>query len=223
MQPAASFFDVFTEVSLDGGRTVNFFNRPIPIVFAPPTGGGGSSSFDYWGCTDATATNFNPLANKDDGSCKKKEDNNGGNGGGNNPPPPAPTPLPQGEVLGEATTTPELPLPPQCAANPYLRDYLKMGKKNDPEQVKLLQTLLNEHMGTQLPVTGFFGSLTKKLVKEFQKKNREEIIKPWVDAGYKGKDIESGTGYVYKTTKRAINMIKCTEAAIPMPDLTPDL
>jgi peptidoglycan hydrolase-like protein with peptidoglycan-binding domain len=124
--------------------------------------------------------------------------------------------------LGAATTTPELPLPPECAANPYLRDYLKMGKKNDPEQVKLLQTLLNEQMDAHLPVTGFFGSLTKKWVKAFQKTHHAEIIKPWIDAGYKG-NIGDGTGYVYKTTKRAINMLKCAEAAIPMPDLNSDL
>ena len=222
MQPASSFFDVFTEVSLDGGRTVNFYNRPIPITLTPPTGGGGSSSFDYYGCTDATATNFNPLANKDDGSCNKKEDNhegngNGGNGGHEN------SNGNVGEVLGASTTVPELPLPPSCAANPYLRDYLKMGKKNDPEQVKLLQTLLNENMGSHLPISGIFGNMTRRVVKEFQKKHHAEIIKPWIDAGYKGKDIESGTGYVYKTTKRAINMIKCTGFIEPLPDLTPDL
>jgi hypothetical protein len=222
-QPVDSFFDVFTEVSLDGGRTVNFFNRPIPVAPTPPTGGGGgSSSFDYYGCTNPAATNFNSLANKDDGSCQLP----GGNGEGNNPPPPppapAPSPAPQGEVLGAATTTPELPLPPECAANPYLRDYLKMGKKNDPEQVKLLQTLLNEQMDAHLPVTGFFGSLTKKWVKAFQKKHHAEIIKPWIDAGYKG-NIGDGTGYVYKTTKRAINMIKCVGVVEPLPDLTPDI
>lgn len=217
-QPTDSFFDVFTEVSLDGGRTVHFYNRSIPVTPAPPTGGGGSSTFDYPGCTNSAASNFNSLANKDDGSCKLP----GGNGGGNNPP-PAPSPAPQGEVLGAATGTPELALPPACAANPYLRDYLKMGKKNDPEQVKLLQTLLNEHMDAHLPITGHFGSLTKKWVKAFQKKNHAEIIKPWIDAGYKGKDIESGTGYVYKTTKRAINMIKCVGVIEALPDLTPDL
>lgn len=31
---------------------------------------GGSVTFDYWGCTNLSATNYNSLANKDDGSCK---------------------------------------------------------------------------------------------------------------------------------------------------------
>lgn len=193
-------------------------NAEVPPT--PPSGGGGSSTFDYYGCTDATATNFNSLANKDDGSCKHKNDTP--NGGGGSEATTTTTGGSTGEVLGAATTTPELPLPPACVQNPYLRDYLKMGKKNDPEQVKLLQTLLNEQMGANLPVTGFFGNLTKTWVKKFQKAHRDEIIKPWIDAGYKGSIID-GTGYVYKTTKRAINIMKCEEADIPMPDLTPDL
>ncbi len=86
-----------------------------------------------------------------------------------------------------------------------------------------LQTFLNESMGANLPVTGHFGALTKSWVKRFQVKHHDQIIKPWVDAGYKGKEIEGGTGYVYKTTKRAINMMKCESLAIPMPDLTEDV
>ncbi len=38
--------------------------------------GGGSNTFDYYGCIDPSATNYNPLANKDDGSCQR-----GGGGG----------------------------------------------------------------------------------------------------------------------------------------------
>lgn len=176
----------------------------------PPTGGGtGSGTYDYWGCTNSLASNFNRLANRDDGSCQLP------------PPTPAPTGSsePQGEVLGAATVEPELP----ASCNEYLRDYLKMGKKNDPEQVKLLQTFLNETMNAQLPVTGFFGKLTKNWVKKFQKKYHNEIIQPWIDAGYKGKDIIDGTGYVYKTTKRYINIMKCSQLNIPVPDLQEDL
>ncbi len=172
-------------------------------------GGGGSSSYDYWGCTNQAASNFNALANRDDGSCQL---------------PPAPQGAaapsePQGEVLGAATVEPELP----ASCTEYLRDYLKMGKKNDAEQVKLLQTFLNETMNANLPVTGFFGNLTKNWVKKFQKQYHNEIIQPWEDAGYKGTDITEGTGYVYKTTKRHINIMKCSSLDIPLPDLTPDL
>jgi hypothetical protein len=184
---------------------------PAPNPTPPPSGGGGSSTFDYWGCTNSNAINFNSLANKDDGSCQLS----GGNGG--EPPPPAP----QGEVLGASTTTEEeLPLPPVCAANPYLRDYLKIGKKNDVEQVKLLQNFLNEEMGANLPVTGLFGPLTKTWVKKFQKTHSADILEPWIAAGYDVGGLKDGTGYVYKTTKRFINLTKCKEAEIPMPALT---
>lgn len=141
---------------------------------------------------------------------------------------PAPVP-PQGEVQGAATTTgevlgastEELPLPPQCSA--YLTTYMRYGKKNDTEEVKKLQTFLNEVMGANIPVTGYFGSLTKNWVKKFQKKYHAEIIQPWEDAGYPGSDLVEGTGYVFKTTKRWINIMKCESLKNePMPELSPD-
>ena len=78
-------------------------------------------------------------------------------------------------------------------------------------------------LGAKLPVTGIFGSMTRSWVKKFQVAYNGEIIKPWYDAGYKGKDIENGSGYVYKTTKREINMIKCASLNLPLPNLAPDL
>lgn len=181
-------------------------------------GGGGSSTFDYWGCTNRAATNFNSLANKDDNSCKLPG-SNGGSGGGS-------TTIANGggEVLGASTTTePNLSLPSACAASPYLHDFLKYGKKNDSEQVKLLQQFLNDKIGANLPVNGYFGKLTRMWVKKLQKAHHQEIIQPWIDAGYNGKDIENGTGYAYKTTLHFINIMKCDTANIPMPDLTPDI
>lgn len=150
----------------------------------------------------------------------------GGGGGGSGAPaqPPYFTPIvpaPQGEVLGAATTD-ELPLPPGCSA--YLNQYLKKGRStNKIEEVKLLQTFLNEEMAAGLPITGYFGNLTHSAVMKFQVKYKKEILQPWIDAGYGGMDFgNKGTGYVYKTTKRAINMMKCAEIAEPMPELVPD-
>ena len=175
-------------------------------------GGGGSSSFDYWGCTNPAATNYNSLANRDDGSCQVP--------GGT---PPTGGETPQGEVLGASTVTePEMPLPPSCAASPYITDFMKMGKKNDVEQVKLLQTFLNEYLGTNIPVTGFFGPLTKAAVKKLQKDNHAEIIQPWIDAGFSGASLKEGTGVVYKTTKYFINKKKCAELTETLPNLTND-
>lgn len=136
------------------------------------------------------------------------------------PPPAAETPRSaEGEVLGVATEEP--PLPPACvSAGLYLRDYLRAEQANDPEQVKLLQLFLNEEMGANIPVTGVFGLMTKKWVKEFQKKYHAEILQPWMDAGYNVRALRDGTGYVFKTTRRHINLMKCNALNIPMPPLT---
>ncbi len=125
-----------------------------------------------------------------------------------------------GEVLGAATAT-EPGLPAGCT--PFINDYLKMSRKNSSDEVMKLQQFLNEFAGTNLPVTGFFGPMTHKAVKEFQKKHRKDILDPWIAAGWKTKDLENGTGYVFKTTKRWINVMKCNNTLdIPMPELIPD-
>jgi hypothetical protein len=113
---------------------------------------------------------------------------------------------PAGEVLGEAT-----------CGGPLLTDYMRMGMANDPEQVKLLQQFLNDHMGANLPASGFFGQLTHDAVSNFQVKYWEEILKPWVPYGLPSD--HTPTGYVYKTTKRMINNLACPELQEPMPQL----
>jgi hypothetical protein len=176
-------------------------------------GGGGSTNSPYPGCTNPQASNYNSLANTDDGSCNTGT--NGGGTGGETPP--------AGEVAGASIVTePELALPPACAANPYLRDYMKMGRKNDVEQVKLLQAFLNEYAGANLPVSGIFGPATKRAVKKLQKDNHAVIIQPWIDAGFSARSIKEGTGIVYKTTKYFINKTKCDAMTDAMPDLRGD-
>ena len=194
----------------DGGCIVDEEGQP-PVN--PPVTGGGSTIFDYWGCTNKNATNFNSIASKDDGSCKIPQGGSSSSTdvGGSN----------VGEVLGASTTTPDLSLPTGCTE--YIHSYMRQGRKNDSEDVSRLQTFLNETMGAKIPVTGIFGSMTRSWVKKFQVAYHGEIIKPWIDAGYKGKDIENGTGYVYKTTKRQINMMKCSSLNIPLPDLSSDI
>ncbi len=123
---------------------------------------------------------------------------NGGNGGGGG------NGAPQGQVLGASCT-------------PYLDSYIGFGKKNNPDQVRKLQEFLNEYLGLHIPVTGFFGPLTYNAVKQFQIQENIDIIGPWSKLGLL-KDKEA-TGYVYKTTKRKINLIKCSELDIPIPQL----
>ena len=126
-----------------------------------------------------------------------------GGGGGNGPI------TPQGQVLGATTE-----LPAGCTA--YLNEYIKLGRKNNTDEVKKLQAFLNS-LGEKLPVTGFYGALSYAAVKNFQVKAAEQILNPWISAT--GNVDKTGTGYVYKTTKRWINLLNCPTLNLPMPQL----
>ncbi len=91
-----------------------------------------------------------------------------------------------------------------------------MGAKNNVEEVKKLQTFLNENLKLNIPVSGFFGPMTFAAVNQFQLKNSEQVLTPWAPYGY---SKEKSTGHVYKTTKRLINLIKCDSLKIPMESL----
>ncbi len=117
-----------------------------------------------------------------------------------NPPPPG------GQVLGASTS---------CGI--YLYSYIKLGANNDPNEVKKLQTFLNNHMGANLPVTGFYGPLTYRAVEQFQVKYHSDVLAPWVPHGLQSDTTP--TGYVYKTTQRWINHIVCSELNLPLPQL----
>lgn len=125
-----------------------------------------------------------------------------------------------GEVLGEAISKEqgqEKKQEEQCAL--YLLEYIKYGAKNNPQEVKKLQTFLNEHMSAGLSVTGIYDAQTREWVNKFQLKYKEQVLKPWVEAGcYESENIP--TGYVYITTKRWINILKCPSLVIPLTGLT---
>lgn len=103
----------------------------------------------------------------------------------------------EGEVLGETS----------CAA--YLNDYIHINKQNNSEEVTKLQLFLNEYMGLNLDVNGKYNKVTFEAVKQFQTKEFKEILEPW--------GITKATGYVYITTRRRINMIKCPSMNIDLP------
>ena len=104
----------------------------------------------------------------------------------------------EGEVLGES-----------CGL--YMDKFIRQGMDNDREQVKKLQEFLNKEMGTNLPITGFYGSLTFQVAKEFQDKYPEEILVPW--------GLKDPTGIAYQTTLRWINMLECPALALQIPPL----
>lgn len=111
-----------------------------------------------------------------------------------------------GQVLGATT---------DCGF--YLNSYLKYGAGNDVNEVKKLQRFFNDYFQSTLPITGFFGPLTLEVVKRFQLKYSEEILNPWIKEGL----LESGspTGFVYKTTKRWIDMMVCPSLKLPIPEV----
>jgi peptidoglycan hydrolase-like protein with peptidoglycan-binding domain len=112
-----------------------------------------------------------------------------------------------GEVLGAFTGS--------C---PYLTTYMRMGQTNDVEEVKKLQQFLSENLSIDLPVTGFFGEMTDKAVRNFQLKMKDNILLPWVEVGLHD-SVENSTGYVYKTTQYAINKIVCPDMDFAKPVL----
>ena len=106
-----------------------------------------------------------------------------------------------GQVLGES-----------CGL--YMNKYLRLGsRKNDSVQVKKLQEFLNKNTGASLPVTGFYGQLTSKAVKNFQEKYKTNILDPW--------GLNSGTGLVYISTLRQINNLECPDIVPVLPTLIP--
>ncbi|HSE56837.1 MAG TPA: peptidoglycan-binding domain-containing protein, partial [Candidatus Paceibacterota bacterium] len=115
--------------------------------------------------------------------------------------------LPIPQVLGASTE----------ACEEYIKTYIKLGAQNDSGDVTRLQTFLNEHLGLSLIIDGIYGLQSFNAVKVFQKKYLNEVLTPWVP--FEGPSVENGTGYVYKTTKRWINMLKCPDLNLPVPQL----
>jgi uncharacterized protein (DUF2141 family) len=153
-------------------------------------------------------------------------------GGGLNPQPENPnpenTPAPDGnsdqgqngQVLGISTEKqPEggKVLGETSCNTIYLSEYIFYQKKNNKDQVKLLQTFLNENLGIKLTVDGIYKAKSRDAVKAFQEKYKDKILAPWVKYGQN--DGSTGTGNVYKTTKWWINMLKCPDLNLPMPEL----
>lgn len=167
-------------------------------------------------CSDGIDNDGDEIADyPHDKGCSSYSDNNEtndpepqgptGSVGGNGAPLLVSAPA-TGQVLGATTS---------CGI--YLEDFLKKGWKNNKEQVKKLQTFLNDYLNLspKLPVNGVFGNQTYKAVIKFQEGETDLVLKPWV--GVTLKDAKKGTGFVYKTTITRINNIMCPELNLPLP------
>ncbi len=107
-------------------------------------------------------------------------------------------------VMTSATTIFASSLVPNNAVcAPLVTDYLQAGKENDPSRVLLLQAFLKGVEGQDIELTGSFDTQTVEGVKEFQITHKDEVLSPW------GLEESDATGYVYFTTRKAINEIYC--------------
>lgn len=98
--------------------------------------------------------------------------------------------LGSGEILGA------------CA--PYLTGVIRPGAQNDPAQVLLLKSFLQDTEGETLSGTGEYDTDTIEAVKRFQQKYADDILSPWGAA--------APTGHVYHTTQLKINELVCGDA-----------
>lgn len=85
----------------------------------------------------------------------------------------------------------------------YLREYILPGAKNNPEEVKKLQSFLNEVEGESLVVDGEYKQVDIDAVKRFQKKYLDQIMLPW--------GVNEPTGRVFQTTTAKINLMSCAK------------
>ena len=130
-----------------------------------------------------------------------------GGGGGNGPiagslsaPVPfvAIVPTVPGQVLGASTSTVATST---TSCDQYLTKFIRLGRKNDSEQVLRLQKFLNDFEGMKVPTNGLFGLATYKAVQVFQVKYAVDILNPW--------GITDPTGFTYLTTRKKVNELYC--------------
>lgn len=167
----------------------------------PPTG--------TTACSNGIDDDEDGLIDMEDSGCDSPEDDrehNSSRGGGGG-----------GSVLGASTGPEPQVLGESCGM--YITTYIKLGQQNDSADVMRLQTFLNEEMGAKLPVNGTYDVATMNVLKAFQVKYKDEVLTPWANHGLTSDEAANGTGYVYKTTQRWINMLKCAELNLPVPQL----
>jgi hypothetical protein len=83
-----------------------------------------------------------------------------------------------------------------------LHEFIKYGQANNRLEVIKLQIFLRTFEGfNNLQVTGVYDLPTYRAVEIFQKRYSQDILGPW--------EIDDSTGYVYITTRLAINNIFC--------------
>lgn len=99
----------------------------------------------------------------------------------------------KGEVLGAFDSS--------GVCEKYLFTPIVFGIKNNKDDVVRLQKFLNRELNVNIPLTGYYGKITRSYVVDFQDKYHDEIL----GKEYKG----GGTGNVYQMTMKMIDKIEC--------------
>ena len=69
--------------------------------------------------------------------------------------------------------------PTQCTISKYTTEIIKLGRKNNPEQVKFLAHFLNKYENIKLPIDGIYSKEDFNAVIKWQEKYTDDILKPW--------------------------------------------
>ena len=83
----------------------------------------------------------------------------------------------------------------------YLIGTMRLGDKNNAEEVLKLQKFLNEFEGENLTMSGLYDSATFQAIVRFQEKYKKHVLLPW--------GLTRGTGVVSQTTRAKINALVC--------------
>jgi hypothetical protein len=78
---------------------------------------------------------------------------------------------------------------------------MRLGDKNNAEEVLKLQKFLNEFEGENLTMSGLYDSATFQAIVRFQEKYKKHVLLPW--------GLTRGTGVVSQTTRAKINALVC--------------
>ncbi len=95
--------------------------------------------------------------------------------------------------------------------SPHIKTYIRYGAENTVDDVRKLETFLNEKQGESLAVDGLYSAEDVAAVKRFQEKYASEVLGVW--------GLSEPTGYVYRTTLMKINSFYCS-ASITCPAFT---
>jgi len=173
-----------------------------PVTTTPPGGGGGGGGtppecLDYVdndgdGKIDAKDPGCHSDGNPDNTASydpfddDEKDAPSGGSGGGGSISTSTPTTIDGGQCL-------------------YLKEFIKRGANNNPDEVRKLQAFLRVFEGfSDLEITGIYNDASYNAVVKFQEKYFGDVLAPW------GHD--RGTGFVYLTTRKKVNEIYCQKA-----------